>query len=81
MKLADKIAMRPIGALVPYASNARTHSPDQIDLIAPSLQEFGWTNPVLVDGENGIVAGHARVRAATKLGLTEVPTIAFVAQA
>ncbi len=75
MNLADKIVMRPIGALVPYASNARTHTPEQIDLIAKSIQEFGWTNPILVDGENGVVAGHARARAAQKLGLTEVPTI------
>jgi ParB-like chromosome segregation protein Spo0J len=75
VKLADKIVMRPIGALVAYENNARTHTPEQIDLIAKSLQEFGWTNPILVDGKNGIVAGHARAQAAKKLGLTEVPTI------
>jgi hypothetical protein len=75
VNLADKILMRPVGALVPYASNSRTHTPAQIDNLCRSLKEFGFTNPILVDGENGIIAGHARLAAAQKLGLAEVPTI------
>jgi ParB-like chromosome segregation protein Spo0J len=67
--------MRPVGALVPYASNSRTHTPDQIAKIAKSIESFGWTNPILVDGENGILAGHARLKAAQQLGLAQVPTI------
>jgi DNA modification methylase len=75
VNLADKIVMRPIGALIPYASNSRTHTPEQISLIARSIETFGFTNPILVDGANGVVAGHARLKAAQKLGLGEVPTI------
>jgi ParB-like chromosome segregation protein Spo0J len=75
VNLVKKIVMRPVASLVPYASNSRTHTPDQISLIARSIEAFGFTNPILVDGENGIVAGHARLKAAQKIGLTEVPTI------
>jgi hypothetical protein len=75
VNLADKIVMRPIGALIPYASNARTHSDAQIAQIAASIREFGFTNPVLVDGEQGIIAGHGRVLAARKLGMDQIPTI------
>jgi hypothetical protein len=70
--------MRPVGALVPYASNSRTHTPEQIAKIAKSIESFGWTNPILVDGENGILAGHARLEAAQQLGLAQVPTIGLV---
>lgn len=69
------IDYRPIEALIPYARNARTHSEAQVALIAGSIREYGFTNPVLVDGENGIIAGHGRVMAARKLGLTKVPVI------
>lgn len=65
----------PIEALIPYARNSRTHSDAQVAQIAASIREFGWTNPVLVDGERGIIAGHGRVLAARKLGLADVPTI------
>ncbi|MGK7871198.1 site-specific DNA-methyltransferase [Falsiroseomonas sp. E2-1-a20] len=61
--------------LIPYARNARTHSDEQIAQIAASIREFGFTNPVLVDGDHGIIAGHGRVLAARKLGMTEVPTL------
>lgn len=64
-----------IDALIPYARNARTHSDAQVAQIAASLTEFGWTNPVLLDGERGIIAGHGRVLAARKLGMSVVPTI------
>lgn len=70
-----KIVMVPLKDLVPYARNARTHSEAQVAQIAASIREFGWTNPVLVDGARGIIAGHGRVLAARKLGLDEVPTI------
>jgi DNA modification methylase len=66
---------RPVGELIPYARNARTHSEAQVALIAGSIREFGFTNPVLVDGANGIIAGHGRVLAATLLGLQTVPVI------
>jgi ParB-like chromosome segregation protein Spo0J len=69
------IDYRPIGDLIPYARNARTHSEAQVALIAGSIREYGFTNPVLVDGENGIIAGHGRVMAARKLGLARVPVI------
>ena len=65
----------PIAALVPYARNARTHTDTQVAQIAASIREFGFTNPVLVDGERGVIAGHGRLLAARKLGMTEVPTI------
>jgi DNA modification methylase len=66
---------RPIASLVPYVRNARTHSEAQVALIAGSIREFGFTNPVLVDGDNGIIAGHGRVLAARKLGMPSVPVI------
>jgi DNA modification methylase len=69
------ITYRPIGDLIPYARNARTHSEAQVALIAGSIREYGFTNPVLVDGANGIIAGHGRVMAAGKLGLAIVPVI------
>jgi DNA modification methylase len=69
------IAWRPLGELIPYARNPRTHSDAQVAQIAASIREFGWTNPVLVDGENGIIAGHGRVLAARKLRLERVPVI------
>ena len=65
----------PVANLVPYARNSRTHSTAQVDKIAASIKEFGFLNPVIVDGENGIIAGHGRILAAQKLGLETVPTI------
>ncbi|CAH0447588.1 hypothetical protein LMG10661_03655 [Ralstonia syzygii subsp. syzygii] len=65
----------PIAALIPYCRNSRTHSDAQVAQIAASIREFGWTTPVLIDSESGIIAGHGRVLAARKLGLTEVPCI------
>jgi len=70
-----RIAHRAVESLIPYARNARTHSEEQVALIAGSIREFGFTNPVLVDGANGIIAGHGRVMAARRLGLTKVPVI------
>ena len=64
-----------VAELVPYARNARTHSEAQVAQIAASIREFGFTNPVLVDGERGVIAGHGRLLAARKLGMAEVPAI------
>ena len=61
--------------LIPYINNARTHSTEQVTQIAASIKEFGFCNPVLIDGNNGIIAGHGRVMAAQKLGMESVPTI------
>lgn len=63
------------GDLIPYVNNTRTHSPEQVKQIASSIQEFGFTNPILVDENNGVIAGHGRIMAAEKLGLETVPTI------
>jgi DNA modification methylase len=75
--LADRIELWPIDRLRPYERNPRTHSDAQVDQIAALMVEFGWTNPVLVDEEGGILAGHGRLLAARKLGLAEVPVIRF----
>ena len=67
--------MVAIDALIPYARNARTHSDAQVAQIAASIVEYGWTNPVLTDGDKGVIAGHGRLMAARKLGVKEVPVI------
>ena len=73
--LAMKIVHKPVDILIPYINNSRTHSDEQVAQIAASIKEFGWTNPILIDGTNGIIAGHGRLLAARKLGYKEVPTI------
>jgi ParB-like chromosome segregation protein Spo0J len=70
-----RIEMWPVERLVPYERNARTHSQEQIAQIQASIQEFGFTNPILVDGEDGILAGHGRLAAAKDMGLASVPVI------
>lgn len=70
-----QIEQRLLTDLIPYINNSRKHSDDQVAQIAASIKEFGWTNPILVDGDNGIIAGHGRIMAAKKLGMTEVPVI------
>ena len=75
MKTHPVIVSRKVEDLIPYARNSRTHSDAQVAQIAASVREFGWTNPVLIDGENGIIAGHGRILAARKLGMEEVPCI------
>ena len=65
----------PVADLIPYARNSRTHSEAQVSKIAASIKEFGFLSPIVVDGENGIIAGHGRVMAAKKLGMIEVPCI------
>jgi DNA modification methylase len=71
------ITAKPIDSLIPYANNARKHDENQIKQIASSIKEFGFNNPVLIDKDNGIIAGHGRGLAAQRLGWTEVPTIAL----
>ena len=73
--MADRIQLWPLDRLQPYAKNARTHSDEQVDQIAASIREFGFTNPILVDSADGIIAGHGRLMAAKRLGLAQVPVI------
>ena len=72
---AEHVEMRAVARLIPFARNARIHSSAQIDQIAASIREWGWTNPVLVDETGMIIAGHGRVLAAKKLGIAEVPVM------
>ena len=71
----QQIEQVSIEVLIPYARNSRTHSDAQVAQIAASIREFGFTNPILIDAEGGIIAGHGRTMAARKLGLGEVPCI------
>ena len=70
-----KIEILPISSLKPCARNPRTHSPRQVRQIADSIQVFGFTNPVLIDDDGGVIAGHGRIKAAKLLGLEQLPTI------
>ena len=72
---ADRVERWPIGRLIPYVRNARTHSDAQVAQIAASIREWGWTTPVLCDEAGGMIAGHGRVLAARQLGITEVPVM------
>jgi DNA modification methylase len=72
---AEKVEKWDIEKLIPYARNARTHSNEQVGQIAASIKEWGWTTPVLVDEDGGIIAGHGRTMAAKRLGLREVPVM------
>lgn len=74
-KLPAKLEKRSVQELIPFASNSRTHSDAQVAQIAASIREFGFTSPILIDGDNTIIAGHGRLLAARKLGMEEVPTI------
>lgn len=72
---ADAVVRRSVASLIPAARNSRIHSEIQIGQVAASIKEWGWTVPVLIDEENGILAGHCRVMAAQKLGLDEIPVM------
>lgn len=74
-KGAMKIEQVKTADLIPYARNSRTHDESQVAQIAGSIREFGFTNPVLIDDENGIIAGHGRVMAASKVGMRTIPCI------
>ncbi len=73
-----QIEQRPIDVLIPYARNAKQHSDAQVAQIAASIREFGWGAPILVDGRNNVIAGHGRLLAARKLGLSEVPVVPLI---
>jgi DNA modification methylase len=75
MQGATKIEWTSVETLIPYAKNARTHSDEQVAQIAGSIKEFGFNNPVLVDKENSVIAGHGRLMAARKLGMDKVPVV------
>lgn len=70
-----QIDYESVETLIPYVANSRTHSDAQVAQIAASIKEFGWTNPILIDGDKTIIAGHGRLFAARKLGLEQVPVI------
>lgn len=72
---ADAVVRRPVKSLVAYAKNARTHSPEQVEQVVKSIKQFGWTVPVLIDEKGMIIAGHARVLAAERMELTDIPTV------
>ena len=72
---ADKVERWPIARLIPYARNARTHTPEQVKQVAASMREWGWTIPVLADEKGGIIAGHCRVQAAELNGYSEAPVM------
>ena len=73
--MAKKIEIWSVDRLIPYIANARTHSEEQIAKVAASILEFGFTNPILVDGNDGIIAGHCRLTAARKINLDNVPVV------
>ena len=74
--MADlSIEYKRVDDLIPYVNNSRTHSDEQVTQVAASIKEFGFTNPILIDENNGIIAGHGRLMAAKKLKLEQVPTI------
>lgn len=79
MNIDIQVEHWPIDRLIPRVNNPRTHSREQVAQIAASIREFGWTNPVLVGGDDGILAGHARVLAARKLGMKEIPEVDLIA--
>lgn len=70
-----KVVYKSVEELIPYVNNARTHSDEQVTQIASSIKEFGFNNPILTDGDNGVIAGHGRLLAAKKLKLDKVPVI------
>ena len=70
-----EITYQKVTDLIPYVNNSRTHSEEQVKQIAASIKEFGFTNPILIDENRGVIAGHGRLLAAGKLALAEVPTI------
>ena len=70
-----EIIYKGVDELIPYANNTRTHTDEQINQIAGSIQEFGFNNPILIDDNNNVIAGHARLKASKKLGLDQVPCV------
>ena len=75
MKTTTDFQLVSIDKLVPYINNARTHSPEQINKLRSSLREFGFINPIIIDRDYGVLAGHGRVEAAKAEGIMEVPCV------
>ena len=75
MKMTERLEIRKISELIPYANNARTHSPAQIALLRRSLREFGFVAPVLIDAAGNVIAGHGRIQAAQAEGIDEAPCV------
>lgn len=75
MKTTTEMQLVPIAKLVPYVNNARTHSPEQITKLRSSLREFGFINPVIIDRDFNVIAGHGRILAAKEEGIKEVPCV------
>lgn len=75
MKTTTDMQLVPVSKLVPYVNNARTHSPEQVMKLRSSLREFGFINPIIIDRDYGIIAGHGRLLAAREEGITEVPCV------
>ena len=75
VKTTTEMRLVPITKLVPYVNNARTHSPEQIQKLRSSLREFGFINPVIIDRDYGVIAGHGRIAAAKQEGISEVPCV------
>lgn len=75
MKMTERLERRKISEMIPYANNARTHSPAQIELLRRSLREFGFVSPVLIDAAGNVIAGHGRIEAARLEGIEEVPCV------
>ena len=74
-RTTSELQLVPVSRLVPYVNNARTHSPEQIAKLRSSLREFGFINPVIIDRDYGVIAGHGRILAAKEEGITEVPCV------
>ena len=74
-KTTTEMQLIPLGKLVPYVNNARTHSPEQLTKLRSSLREFGFINPVIIDREFNVIAGHGRIAAAKEEGMEEVPCV------
>lgn len=75
MKIHADVETVPVDELIPYHNNPKLHPEEQVDKIASSIKEYGFTQPIVIDGDNGIIIGHGRVQAAEKLGLEKVPAI------
>ena len=75
MNTTTKMELVSIDKLIPYINNARTHSPEQVNKLRSSLREFGFINPVIIDRDFGVIAGHGRILAAKEEGIEEVPCV------
>ena len=75
MNMTSEMERVPVAKLIPYINNARTHSPEQIRKLRASLREFGFVNPVIIDRDYNVIAGHGRIMAAKEEGITEVPCV------